>query len=797
MKRLFILCLCWLAIAPFAQAQSLVKLADKQFDQLAYVRAAELYEQALLNTKSMTEGELRAVRAKLAYSYRQLHDTPKAEKAYRDLIGAGELPTEYAQNYLFFAQALASNGKYPEAQEAYEKYENSQKEDPRGAVFSKLYRDVSKFSKNAGSYKVSYLTVNTQKPEFSPVYYKNGIVFVSTGEKGGAQKRVFGWNNTPFLDLFYAPEIKAVPEKGPASLGTSNAKSQVARRKAERTLGRDAYTASTSNDSRTVGFYGGLNLTNGGSYDEKPATQSEQFSKNINSKYHEGPATFSRNGSRVIFTRNNYNAGKYGKSSDGLNKLKLYTATQRNGKWGEATELPFNSDDYSVGHPSLSDDDKRLYFASDMPGGFGGTDIYVSYWNGKSWGKPINMGENINTRGNEMFPFVDAKGNLYFASDGLGGLGGLDIFFAELNEKGDQTPKSLNLGEPINSEKDDFGLITDGDRKMGYFSSNRKNGGVDDDIYQFSREGPMYACRELIVSVIDAATKMKLDNALVSIQNNDVGGDNKQLKTDSSGTIRLCLNAENDFKFAVSHAGYTDNLLGFSTRGLDDDQPTRLDIPLAKPAATSVVSVGSPTIIRGRITTQTDKLPIEGAKVVMTNNCDSLRQETTTGPDGSYEFSAKPGCEYTIDAIKEDMGTMTTKVSKEDVGPTDIAMFKAGDIIQVDNIYYDLDKSDIRPDAAFELDKLADLMMKYPAMKIELRSHTDSRATTRYNKRLSNERAKSAVDYLKEKGVAGKRLKAVGLGESMPVNKCIDGVDCTEEEHQQNRRTEIKILTVK
>lgn len=793
MNRLLSLSFLLLTLAMPALAQSLVKQADRQFDQLAYTKSTELYEQALRNPKSMTEGELRAARAKLAYSYRQLRDTQNAEKAYRDLIGAGDLPDEYAQNYLYYAQALASNGKYSEAQEAYEKYNTTQRDDSRGTTFTKLYRDVSTLSKNAGSYKVNFLTVNTSKPEFSPAYYKNGLVFVSSDKGGGGRRRVFTWNNTPFLDLFYTPQIKALRDNGPASLGTSGGKKQaVAREKKSRTLGRDDYTASTSNDSRTVGYYGGNNLAEGLGYDEKPITESERFSKTLNSKYHEGPATFTRDGARVIFTRNNFSDGKYRESTDGVNKLKLYTATQTSGNWDNIQELSINSDDYSAGHPSLSKDDKLLYFASDMPGGFGGTDIYVSRWIIDKWGKPVNLGKTVNSKGNEMFPYVDARGNLYYSSDGQAGLGGLDIFFAELNEQGDGAKRSLNVGEPINSEKDDFGLITDGERKMGYFSSNRKNGGTDDDLYRFVREGPLYPCRELIVNVFDAKTKQPLDNTLIDLENKDVNGSKKQVQTDSLGNIRLCLDAENDYDFVASRTGYGNNRLGFSTKGLDDDEPSRLDIPLDKAGPVA----GSPNTLRGRVTTQKDRLPIEGVTVVLINGCDGSRQETTTGPDGSYEFTTMPGCDYTLEAMKDNLGTTGGRVSKDGVGTTDITMFRKGDVITIDNIYYDLNKADIRADAAAELDKLADLMTKYPTMKIEMRSHTDSRATTQYNKTLSANRAKAAVDYLKAKGVPAKRLKAKGYGEAMPVNNCKDGVDCPEEEHQQNRRTEIKILTV-
>ena len=269
---------------------------------------------------------------------------------------------------------------------------------------------MSVLSKNAGSYKVSFLDVNTAKPEFSPIYYRNGLVFVSSGGGSGGMKRVFGWNNSPFLDLFYVPEVTALKDDAPASLGGTRSKKNAAPARASRTLGRDDYTARTANDSRTVGFYGGTNVKEGLGYYDTQTTESEMFSKTLNSKYHEGPATFSRDGSRVIFTRNNYNNGKYRQSSDGINKLKLYTATQTSGTWQDVEELPFNSNEYSTGHPALSKDDNLLYFASDMPGGFGGTDIYLSRWDGKNWGTPVNLGSEVNTKGSEMFPYVDQKG---------------------------------------------------------------------------------------------------------------------------------------------------------------------------------------------------------------------------------------------------------------------------------------------------------------------------------------------------------------------------------------------------
>ena len=782
----FLLTLAWL-MAGSLLAQSLTKQADRQFDQLAYAKAIDLYEQALAKPTALTDAERQDARAKLGYSYQQTRDMPNAERIYHDLIGSGNLSAEYSKCYLFYAQALASNGKYREAQEAYDKYGTVQASDKRSPSFSKLYRDVSALTRNAGSYRVEFLTMNTRRAEFSPMLYKDGLVFVSAGNSGNGVKRIFKWNNTPFLDLYYLPDLKTIRTSKPASLGGS-ASSRRVRTRLIRPLGSDDYTAPTANDTRTVGFYGGNNISMG--YEDQPISESDRFSRTLNTKYHEGPATFTKDGSRVIFTRNNFNEGHYRESTDGVNKLKLYTATQTNGIWSKAEELPFNSDEFSTGHPALSRDDQLLYFSSDRPGGLGGTDIYVSKWTKGKWGEPVNLGREVNSKGNELFPFVDEKGNIYFSTDGRPGLGALDMFYAQLTPDGQQGTVLRNLGEPLNSPKDDFGIVTDGDRTSGYFSSNRKNGGADDDVYRFTRDGSLYPCRELTVSVVDASTREPLANTSIAMDN-PANDKQKELKTDVEGLVRICINIDSDFKFFASRDGYIDNKVGFSTKDLSDDQPSRLEILLAKPRE---VEKSAMTRLRGRVLTQTNQKPIANAKVVSINECDGSSLETMSDSVGNYEFAMQPGCAYALEAMKDNMGTTGAHVDKAGIGSTDIFMFKKGDVIKIDNIYYNLNKATIRPDAAAELNKVVALMAKYPTMTIEMRSHTDSRATAAYNKTLSGNRAKSAVAYLKSKGVAAKRMIAKGYGEGELLNKCKDGVNCPEQEHQQNRRTEIKIL---
>ena len=785
------------------KGQSLISLADKEYKSMAYLRAASLYEEAIKGN-NLGEKEELAAKAKLAYSYRQLKDSENVERVLQEMISSygEELPEPYVENYLYFAEALASNGKYSEAQETYEKYTNLSTSDQYGPSFAKLYNNVALLTKNAGSYKVDRLDLNSSDADFSPMYYKEGIVFVSARTKAKGIRRVFDWDQTPFLDLYYLDNLKKLKGKTEAStLGGSKAvgSNDKYSRRRKSILGRDSYTALTANDSRTVGFFAGSAYNSNLGYEENPRTESERLNKTINSKYHEGPVSFFKEGDRVIFTRNNYNNGQYGESEEGINKLKLYSAELIKGEWTKIEELPFNSDEFSTGHPALNPDNTLLYFVSDRPGGEGGTDIYVSRLEDGKWSEPTNLGPEVNTKGNEMFPFVDANGNLYFSSDGRPGLGDLDVFFAPM-ESYAKAKKSINLGAPINSNKDDFGLITDGERTQGYFSSNRKGVPLDDDIYRFRREGPLYACRDLTVSVYDAETKKPLANALVQIEDKSSPEKMRQLQTDSLGNLFMCLASENEFIFVASETGYQNNTLGFTTAAFDDERPSLLEIPLKKAKSEKPVEAASSMAnAQGFVLAQNGTRPLSGIRVSIKDDTDGTKQEVVTDAKGQYTFVAVPGHNYSLDVAADEYGTFGKKIVGYDASRTadlDILMFEKGEAVKIENIYYDLDKAAIRPDAAQELDKVVEVLEKYPNMKIELGAHTDSRATSRYNRILSNNRAKEARNYLVSKGIDGKRISAKGYGESKLVNKCGDGTECSEEEHQKNRRTEIRIMNL-
>lgn len=741
-----------LSLETMAQSARL-RVANKQFDDMSYTSAVRAYEEFLRLDKRNDPTEQREALIKLGYSYRRLQDSRNAERVYAELVDKySDLPSEV---YLYYAQSLASNRKYRDSQKMYAKYGEMQAEDLRGRRFTVSYMDVSRFYQDSSSYKVEYLPINSRQADFSPMYYQNGLVFVSARNESGVIKRVFNFNQTPFLDLYFHPdttELHGTPE--------------------------------SSSDAASLGG-GDINRPEGrATASEAPMTRTEVFSRTLNTKYHEGPMTFFKDQKRIIFTRNNDDKGKSGKSDEGVRKLKLYYAEQdARGRWVNIQELPFNSKDYSCGHPALSADDSKLYFVSDMPGGYGSTDLYVVDYNNGQWGTPVNMGRDINTEGNEMFPYVDSNDLLYFSSDGHEGLGGLDVFMAEL--KDDIALNGVvNLGAPINSERDDFGFITDASRTTGYFSSNRKRGASDDNLYSFQR-----LCKQLNIYVFDSKTKEPIETAEVRVVKSGVNQD--LMRTGMDGSIRLCMEAGADYEFRAIKEGYSGNSLRFSTLTQSSNPSMGLSIYLDRSDNTSIV--------KGTIRKEVDQQPADGVRVTLRNEKKNSEKTVTTGPDGSYEFEMDPNSNYTITAEKDrytrDQNQIRTR-RKGEVVENNVGIYGEGDVFQLDNIYYDLDKFFIRPDAAKELDRIVALLKKYPQMAIELRSHTDSRASDEYNFKLSERRARAAYDYLVRRGISPMRMVAKGYGESQPVNDCADGENCNESEHQLNRRTEFKILAV-
>ncbi|UUW10738.1 OmpA family protein [Flavobacterium plurextorum] len=585
---------------------------------------------------------------RLGNSYYFNGELTKAVKWYDELFA---MNTEQEPEYYYrYAQALKAKGDYTAADKILEAFTEKVKTDKRGILFENNKNYLEKIKSNSGRFEIADAGINSNQTDYGTSFLGNKIVFASARDTGGVVKKTFKWTNKTFTNLYEA-ELKA---------------------------------------DGTIG---------------KP----ERFEKKINSKFNESTPVFTKDGKTMYFTRNNFLDGKRGRNGQKVTLLKLYKADFVNGKWQNISELPFNSDQYSTAHPTLSNDETILYFASDMPGTLGQSDLYkVAINSDGSFAKPENLGKTINTEGRETFPFISGDNELYFASDGQPGLGGLDVYVSKINNDGTFS-EAQNIGAPINGKQDDFAFVIDSKNRNGFFSSNREGGIGNDDIYRFT-EIKKILCQQIL-------------------------------------------------------------------------KGTTADLETGK--------------------------TIENAKVTLLDANFNIKDQVVSDANGIYKFAVDCAKNYYVKAEKQDYETKEAAVTiKEQTGETnlDIMLEKRNKPINVGTdlaktldipiIYFDLDKSVIRKDAAFELEKILVVMQQYPKMKIDVRSHTDSRQTVKYNMALSDKRAKSTVQWLIKNGIASDRLTGKGFGESQLVNKCSDGVPCTEKEHQQNRRSEFIITSM-
>jgi outer membrane protein OmpA-like peptidoglycan-associated protein len=545
-------------------------------------------------------------------------------------------------------------------------------------------------------------TINSEALEYSPAFYEDGIVFISSKVPNSKYKIKDVRSGKNIMSIF------------------------IARRSGEGVL-------------------------------QSP----EPFANELLSSVNEGPLTFNRTNQGIYFTRNNIKDGKKIKARDGIVKLKIYTADRVGGNsWGEAMELPFNDNDNNTCHPAVSVDGDKMYFASDRPGGFGGMDIYVVERIDGVWGLPENLGAQINTSSDEVFPFVHADGTLYFASSGHRGSGGLDVFFA-YPEGDDEEDWSAPINfEPLNTSSDDFGLIIDRDKKNGYFSSNRKGGLGEDDIYSF-----------FIVGDLDEATNRDKEverPVTVLVQDGRNGSPLGQVVVKSMPLD----------EFTMAKAIVADP-------GAQPDQNLLLKIPFDESSKTGYTDAGGEyqtSLFPGNHIFKIEKAGFQTKRVLFNLEDDTeegLLTVTLEEPKSEEPAAAEEVIEAP-DFLLDQFDNLPSKIEE-------------GTVFQLPNIYYNFNDASIRPDARPDLDVLAEFLEKYPDIEIELSSHTDSRGSREYNRDLSQRRAENAVQYLVEQGISRRRLTAAGYGESQLRNNCSDGVPCTEAQHQYNRRTEVKI----
>ena len=641
------------------------KLADSYFENLSYVKAIQEYK-------------MLADRNPNAYILKRLGDSYYASLRMKEAaVTYAKLFTLHnikEQAYIFkYAQSLKSIGRFEDALYWMEKYQKTKKDeapiynDARGNIIQpKPTITVDNYTKNQIVPKKevtirnskfileNLFELNTPFSDFGVTEYQNTILFSSPRKLKKISTDVNEGNSGNYLDIYQVNEDEV--------------------------------------------------------YDKD---RKKRFSKNVNAKFHESSISFSPNYNVMYFTRNNYNYGDYKVDGRGYINLKIYKSEFINNRWQNIKELPFCSDNYSVGHPTVSKDGRLLYFVSDMPGSLGATDLFVVDINANgTFGIPRNLGNTINTRGREMFPFIADDNTLYFSSDGHQGVGNLDIFESKMVDQKFQRP--VNLEAPFNSRSDDFAFSINSQKNKGYLSSNRKEGKGDDDIYRFERivEKEPEKCNQVV-----------------------------------SGTVR-------NLKFQKY-------------------------------------------------------LPF--AKLVLVDENNNVIKNETADEYGRYSFQLPCNQTYVVTGSKEYYKPATKTFTTENSITVDLDLEIVDDfvfnnekeiIIKINDIYFDYDKWNIRPDAARELDHIIEVMNKYPRMNVTSTSHTDSRGTSYYNESLSQKRADATVDYIIYGGISPSRITGKGYGESRLTNKCVDNdyhfnrVYCTERQHQANRRTSFVIQNI-
>ncbi|OWY21441.1 hypothetical protein C7N43_24825 [Sphingobacteriales bacterium UPWRP_1] len=738
-----------------------LKKANQLFDAFSFPDAAEQYKKILAKDDNIAEAKI-----KLAECYRLMNMPIEAEYWYEQVV---ELPESEPVHKYHYGMALKMNGKFDRAKQMFLEYAQLVPADSRGLRQAEACEQANYFLTNPGIYQLNLAaSVNTEKADFGPAFYREGIVYASESNVKDKTK-MYNWREQPFLDLFYAKQDGDNPS----------------------------------------------NLT-----------APEAFKGKVNTWVHEGTVAFSQDFETMYFTRNNYINGITGYDTEEIMNtvnLKIYEAKSEGGgeRWGSVKSLPFNNDDYSVGHPTLSADGQALYFVSDMPGGYGETDIYVSYLSGDSWSAPENLGPEINTEGREMFPFISKDGTLYFASDALPGLGGLDVFSSQLQDDGTWSAPE-NLRYPINTNADDFAFIIDASNSKGYLSSNRPGGKGDDDIYSFTK-----LTNVLIGVVVDCNTQQPIEGAKVELMEN---GKLMQKRTSNAkGGFSFPISPGKQYVVNASKTDYEDGSQQISTVGMSGTQ-VEVKIPICPKTGPNgaTTQAGAKCKGEGTVLDKASNKPVSGTIVTLTN-VDTREEKTfVTGADGKYSFELDSESDYVIHAAKEYYFTEVKSVSTKgrdcaspdqsnmpldfpivkvidenklgpngQIQPSDQVIITDGipsEVLNLNHIYYDFDQHYIRKDAKPELDKVVDFMYRNPSIILELRSHTDSRGTHEYNQALSERRAQSALNYIIGRGVTASRISAKGFGETQLTNECSDGIPCDDAKHQNNRRTEFAVV---
>lgn len=647
--------------------------ADRFFEKGDYINAAKYYEASISKERHKKDIE------NIAICYYNTFEYKKASLYLKQLVKGrfGEKDKTYNNLYNFkLYQVLSALGDYETGLDYFKLYKNNVSQE---ISKSESIEIIEEFKLKNPDYKVEKAQFNSDASDFGALKFKDSVYFTSDRNNKQLLSKTYKWTHQPFLDI---------------------------------------YKVKVDSKIDTIG---------------SPVA----LSKTINSKLHEGNFCFSKDGSTVYVSRSNFTNGKKEFNDEATNNIHLYKSIRVNGKWGKLEKLPFNKNGFSYQHPALSPDGKKLYFSSDIEGGYGSFDLYYVTIDVDGYmGEPVNLGAKINTVNREHFPFVSNKGHLFFASNGHLGLGMLDNFVSEF-VNGNFT-KPINLGVPINSQYDDFNLNYYNDEE-GFFSSNRNK--RSDDIFKFNQTGEIFI-REYINTFIikDSETKADISTAKVELINK--AGDVVYNNTLSTFNLNL---VASKYTLQAESEGYYSGILKVEVLERENQQHVLFLKKIPPP----------PPVVLD---------PIEA--VIAEKKIDKNLKEKDP-----------------------ERFALLTDVE----GPPVIE--KNGKLyFQLEPIYFDFNMWNIRADSKKILDALAAKLERYPKVHLKISAHTDSRGTTRYNQVLSERRAESTRNYLAlEAFINARRMQFQGFGELSPIVPC-PMLNCTDEEHQLNRRSEFEIL---
>jgi len=595
--------------------------------------------------------------------------------------------------YIKYANTLKALGKYKSADNLLLNH-YKKKDNQKLALLTREIEYLENVKALGQRFSIQNLGINTSKSEFGAIQKGDSIIFAAPRKKNHGKR--FGWNNQNYLDIYKTHVSKVY-------LGDSVV---------------------------------------------------SPFSNKINSKLHESNIVFTKDEKTAYFTRNNLVKGKRKTDNNKITHVQLYKAELINGEWKNITSLPFNSNEFSTEHPALSIDEKTLYFASDMPNGFGSFDLYaVAIYPNGDFSEPKNLGATVNTEKKEQFPFVSNDNKLYFSSDGHPSFGSLDVFVSNILDTGFSNPD--NVGFPVNSGYDDFAFNINSKTKEGYFASNRIGGKGGDDIYKITEKKSLNIkeCQQFISGVItDVNTGALLSNSLIVIEDKN----NNELKrhiTNNNGNFKFTIKCKAIYTVKASKENYTKNqkiITVQKERNKNNDASMALkSFAIIEKEKKEALALQQKRIQQEELK-DLEKLKIANAK-------------------------------------KREKIIITEK---------DIQKEKDRIIIKTDEINFDYKLWYLRRDSKKAIDKIVLLMKKYPKMIIEVGTHSDIRGNNQYNLELSQKRANSVRTYLLKNEIQPDRVSAIGYGETKPIIKCKTEEDCTEEQHEVNRRCEFVIKKI-